>query len=139
MFIDKQLEFSDAQTIAAAASTNTIDLGPMKGTSRGVEAGEHTSIMLATPTAIVGGGTVTVAVQTDDNEAFSSATTLMTSKAYSAADFAAGPIFLPFPPGAERYVRLSYTTGGTVSAGTIDAALVLDKSAPRNYPRNYTL
>lgn len=138
MFLDKQLEFSNAQTIATAVSTNVIDLGPIKGTTRGIEAGEPMTIALTTPTVIGGGGNVVVVVQTDDAEAFPSATALLTSKALVAADFAAGPVFLPIPAGAERYIRLSYTATG-VASGTINAHVSLDKSAPRNYPRNYTI
>ncbi|MDY4297520.1 MULTISPECIES: Bbp16 family capsid cement protein [unclassified Xanthomonas] len=138
MFLDAKNEFSTAQTIATANSTNVIDLTPLKAAARDVGVGQPVYLVLTTPTAMAGSSpTLTVALQTDDNAAFSSAATLFTSAALTPADFAKGPIVIPLPSGAEKYLRLSYTAGGTVSAGTVTAGLSLDAQRWKAYPRNY--
>lgn len=140
MFIDKQLEFSAAQTIATAVSTNVIPLTPVKSAARDVGVGEDLFIVLSTPTVMSGTSpTVTVAVQTDDADTFGSAATLATTAALTPADFAKGPVVLPLPAGAEKYLRLSYTAGGTVAAGTINAHITLDPQRWRAYARNYAV
>ncbi|WCE04429.1 Bbp16 family capsid cement protein [Pseudoxanthomonas sp. JBR18] len=140
MFLDAKNEFSTAQTIATAVSTNVIDLTPLKAAARDVGVGQPVYLVLTTPTTLAGTSpTVTVAIQTDDNAAFSSPAVLATSAALIPAAFAAGPVVIPLPSGAEKYLRLSYTTGGTVSAGTITAGLTLDPQRWKSYPRNYTV
>lgn len=138
MFLDKHLEFSDKQTIATAVSTNVIDLTPSKSAARDVGVGEPLYLVMYTPTAITGTApTLTVAVQTDDAEAFPSAKVLATTAALTPEDFAAGPVVIALPAGAEKYLRLSYTAGGTVATGTISASLSLDAQRWRAYARNY--
>lgn len=140
MFLDAHLEFSAAQTIATAVSTNVIDLTPVKGAARDIGVGQPVYLVLATPTVMTGTApTVTVAIQTDDAAAFPSAAVLLTTKALAPADFAAGPVVIPLPGGFEKYSRLSYTAGGTVSAGTINAHLTLDAERWAPYARNYVV
>lgn len=140
MFLDAKNEFSTAQTIATAVSTNIIDLTPLKAAARDIGIGQPIYLVLTTPTTLAGTSpTLTVAIQTDDNTAFSSPAVLATSAAYAPADFANGPIVIPLPSGAEKYLRLSYTAGGTVTAGTVTAGLTLDAQRLKVYPRNYTV
>ena len=140
MFVDAKNDFSVAQTIATAASTNVIDLGPIKGAARDVGVGEKFYIVLWTPTAMSGTTpTLTVAVQTDDNVGFASPTTLHTSAALTPANLAAGPVVIPMPFGAEKFLRLSYTAGGTVAAGTVSASVTLDPQKFVANARNYTV
>lgn len=140
MFKDAQLEFSAAQTIATAASTNVVDLTPIKGAARDIGVGQPLFLVLNTPTVLSGTSpTVTVAVQTDDAAAMGSPATLLTTKALAPADFAAGPVVIPLPGGFEKYARLNYTTGGTVGGGTIDAFLSIDAQRWAPYARNYVV
>jgi hypothetical protein len=70
---------------------------------------------------------LTVTIETDDNEAFSSATTIATTQAVPVASLTAGYIFqitaLPIRL-TERFVRLRYTVGGSnATAGKITAGI----------------
>ncbi len=138
MIFDSTNLFSDGQAVtASAASTNVIDLGATQTPQHAANAitrdiGKGTPINLrvqvtadfATLTSL------TVGIQTDDNEGFSSATTVLSSPAIPVASLAAGYVFplVVVPRGVlERYVRLYYTvagsnaTGGTVTAGFVFA------------------
>ena len=74
-----------------------------------------------------GSATVTVTLETDDNEGFSSAETLYTSKAFSMAELVAGKHVLPqhFPFECQQYLRIGYaigtadTTAGKITAGVV--------------------
>lgn len=140
MFLDAQLEFSNAQTAATAVSTNVLDLTPSKGAVRDIGVGQPVYLVLYTPTVLAGTSpTLTAAVQTDDAAAFSSAAVLFTTPALTPADFAKGPVVFVLPGGAEKFLRLSYTAGGTVSTGTITASLSLDAQRWKAYARNYVV
>jgi hypothetical protein len=78
--------------------------------------------------AAVGGGTLQVTVQSDDNSAFSSPGTVAQTAAIAAAALGLGArVLIPIPPdlGTERFTRLNYTlvtmTGITVTAELIPA------------------
>lgn len=121
MIRDALLTFSDGQTIAAAPSTNVVDLGPLTGGNTGRQIGAGTPLYLALvfPTDLV--GTLSVAIQTSDLEGSAYSTVATTTVA--AADGAAGSkIAVPLPSaGLKRFVRLNYTggTGGTIWAGIV--------------------
>jgi hypothetical protein len=127
MIIDAHQRFSVAQSLAATAvSTNVIDLGA----ERRIGSGKPMAIVIVVTTALDGGNadeTYTATIQTDDNEAFASATTLAgTGAASLPRGSAAGTKFiLPIPPGSatERYIRLNYTVGGTTPSGAVTAWL----------------
>ena len=73
-----------------------------------------------------GAATLTVSLQTDDNEGFSSAKTLVTSPTYALADLVSGKRLLPehVPYGAEQYIRIAYViAGATTTAGTVTASI----------------
>lgn len=145
MIIDAQLRFSVAQSVAATAvSTNVIDLG----TERRIGTGEPMVVAIVVTTALDGGNadeTYTVTIQTDDNEAFSSATTLAGTAAVSMPrGSAAGTRFyIPIPPGAatERYIRLNYTVAGTTPSGAVTAWLTTASAlqAEGVYPDAFTI
>lgn len=140
MFVDAKNDFSVAQTIATAVSTNVVDLTPLKAAARDIAVGQPVYIVITNPTPMTGTSpTLTIAVQTDDNAAFSSAATLATTTALTPAQLAGGPIVIAVPQGAEKYLRLSYTAGGTVSAGTVSASVALDAQRWKAYPRNYVV
>ncbi|WP_374387080.1 Bbp16 family capsid cement protein [Brevundimonas sp.] len=135
MIFDAQTRFSNAQAVTStAASTNTIDLlaaGIPYGASAAVARDQgvfgiplHIQVVesFATLTSL------TVSVQTDDNDAFSSATTVIATQAIPAADLTAGYVFnigeIPLKT-RERYLRLNYTVAGSsATAGKITAGIV---------------
>jgi hypothetical protein len=119
-FIDAQQTFSDAQALTVTAvSTNIID----HGADRNIGIGEPLAVLLTVDVAAAGGGTLAIAVQSDDNSAFSSPGTVTTTTAIAAAALTLGArIVIPIPPdtATERFMRLNYTlvtmTGITVTA-----------------------
>ena len=138
MFIDSKQAFSDGQALTATAvSTNVIDLG----VDRDIGPGEHMAVMVSS--SVDAGGTsptLQVVVQTDDNDSFSSATTIGTSSV--TADLVAGQkIVVPIGLTNERYLRLNLVAGGTSPTHTIDAYLqpysMVD--AKTDYSNNYDI
>lgn len=123
MHVDKDLIFSENQAITAtAASTNTIDTGD----SRDIGPGEPLQIEAHVTEAFNTLTSLKIAVETDDNASFSSATEL-TSVSMTLAQLTLNKtIGLGFlPHGCERYVRLKYTVTGTnPTLGKIWAAIV---------------
>ena len=131
MYLDKQLMFSEAQAVTVtAASTNVIDLGA--GTDAGAGEPLEMMVMVDEAATAAGSATVTIALETDDNEAFASPATLASSGAIGKAALTAGSSHfrLEVPEGAERYLRLTYTVAtGPLTAGKFTAGLVLDRQS----------
>lgn len=137
MIFSAEQIFSDDQAItASAASTNILDLGAA-GTPHGAASAISRDIAKGMPVPILVQVTadfatltsLRVAIQTDDNTSFSSATTVLESEDVAVANLVAGfkfP-FLHLPLGiSERYLRLNYTvTGSNATAGTVTAGIVL--------------
>jgi hypothetical protein len=128
MILDKQNLFSEDQAITATAnSTNIIDLGAdnaLVNTPNLKDAELYVQVTadFATLTSL------TVTLTTDNDVAFGSETTLLTSAAIAAASLVAGYKFKfsKLPEGTERYLRLTYTVAGSdATTGTIMAGLVL--------------
>lgn len=137
MIIDNTLVLSDHQAVTAtAASTNVWDLlaqGTPQGwlTAYGRDMGEGARsipLLIEVTTTFATLTSLTVSVETDDNSAFSSATTVYTSGAVVAATLVAGYKFnlQRVPNGVlEEFVRLKYTVAGSdATAGKIFAAVV---------------
>ena len=131
MLFDKENLFSDNQAITAdAASTNVINLA--KGKLKEVAFGTPIPIRIQATQGFTVTGTVSlnIKVQTDDNEAFSSPTTLVETGAISSTDLVAGYVApIKFvPKGNEKYMRLYYdvtiSSGGSITAGKIFAGVV---------------
>lgn len=135
MILDSQNLFSDDQAItASAASTNVIDLGA-PGTPVGaysaqsVDAGNSGIRVLIQVTEDFATLTsLTVSVQTDNDVAWGSAATILSTPAIAAASLVAGYKFaiieVPIHT-TERYLRLYYTVGGSnATAGKITASVV---------------
>lgn len=129
--IDTSLELSDGQALTAtAASTNTIDFG----SDRSMSAGSPLYVVVNVKVAPVGTGTYSAQIQTDDNSAFSSATTVATLTIPATA-VAGNTFFTMLPAGNERHVRLNYALGGTSPAVTLNAYLSPEQpSTYRAYP-----
>lgn len=135
MIFDAQTRFSNAQAVtASAASTNVIDLG-----AAGTPFGDNSAIArdqgimqiplrIQVTEAFATLTSLKVAVQVDDNSAFSSAVTVLETEAIVAASLVAGYQFNidSFPLKTnERYVRLYYTVAGSdATAGKITAGVV---------------
>jgi hypothetical protein len=130
MIFDRQTMFSDQQAVLVSGpSTNVINLGPVKaGLVRDIGKGVSIPLLIQVTEAFNNLTTLTVAVQTDDNEAFSSAKTVI-STTVNLADLKAGKIIAPdkVPRGTdELYMRLLYTVTGTApTTGKITAGIVM--------------
>jgi hypothetical protein len=148
MIFDNTTLLSDRQAITVTApSTNVIDLGPL-GTVKFASGPLRRDIGMGTPIPIVvqvvqqftaaGAATMQVALQVDDNAAFTTPKTVATYGSNLAlADLKPGARFSLnyIPKGTdERYLRVNYTVGtGPMTAGQVFAGIVMgDQDAP--YP-----
>jgi hypothetical protein len=142
MILDAQNLFSDAQAItAAAASTNLIDLGANRNLGVGEDLYVHVNVDVAFTDAS-SDSTLTVTVETDDNEAFSSPTTAQTIGTFPALSAIGASLKAKLQPDAivERYMRLKYTpNNGSLSTGSVTAALVLGIQAYTSYADNVSI
>ena len=137
MIIDNTLVLSDHQAVTAtAASTNlwdTLANGRPYGwvTDRTADIGEgylNIPLLVEVTTAFATLTSLTISVEVDDNEAFSSATTVATTGAIPAATLVAGYRVKGLdrvPAGVtEQFMRLKYTVAGSdATAGKIFAAV----------------
>jgi hypothetical protein len=146
MIFDRTLLLSDQQAVTVTApSTNVIDLRATgraykhaADLKRDLGIGAHVPFLIQVTEAFTaaGAGTLTVELQTDDNEAFASPTTVWTSGAIGKATLVPGYLvgFVNYLPKGvnERYFRLNYTVGtGPMTAGKIVAGVVADvQTAP---------
>ena len=129
MLLDKENLFSENQAITAdAASTNVINIAA--GKLKEIAFGTPIPLRIQVTEGFTGATTVEIKVQTDDNAAFSSPTTLATTGAIANDTLVAGYVApLNFvPKGNEGYLRLYYdvtiASGGSISAGKITAGIV---------------
>ncbi|WP_422096889.1 Bbp16 family capsid cement protein [Variovorax sp.] len=134
MILDNQNLFSDDQAITAtAASTNVIDLGPTgtvprspSALTRDISKGTDIPLLVQVTEAFNNLTSLAVAVQTDSDSAFGSATTLYTQTVVL-ADLTAGKriALKTLPYGlTKRYVRLNYTVTGTApTTGKVTAGI----------------
>lgn len=139
MIFDAQNTVSDQQAVTAtAASTNVIDFGatgkPIGGAAnlrRDLGRGKPVPFRAQVTEAFLAAGaaTLTVTLETDDNEAFATPKTVWTSAAIAKASLVPGYVFAVdyLPRGTdERYFRLNYTVAtGPFTAGKITAGVVL--------------
>lgn len=137
MYIDAQLRFSDAQSLAGAAattvSTNSIDL---LSANRNLGRGYPMRIQALVGTAFTGGTSVQVQVIESANSNLSSPTVLSTGTAVADASATAGAeLFdMPVPDTTKRYLGLQYVTLGTHTTGTVNAHLVAETDDNRYVP-----
>ncbi|MTH65071.1 Bbp16 family capsid cement protein [Paracoccus shanxieyensis] len=133
MLLDGETQFSNRQAVTATAvSTNFIDLQEVgtrpfgNGPLRRDIGGWGIDLLVQVTQNFAGGTSIAVQMQTDDNPGFTSATTVAATPAVPVAQLVAGYRFpmSDFPVGTvERYVRLNYVVVGTMTAGTITAAV----------------
>lgn len=125
MRLDGQNIFSDAQAITStAASTYVVQLS--NGQLKEVAFGHVIPLLIQVVQDFATLTSLTVAVQTDDNESFSSPTTLLSSTlALSALKTGKRFPIIAVPAGNEKYMRMYYTvTGSNATAGKITAVVV---------------
>lgn len=137
MIVDNTLVLSDSQAVTVTAgSTNVIDLGAT-GTPYGASAalvadvgkGNDIPLIIEVTEAFATLTSLTFSLETDDNAAFSSPTTVASGPAVPVASLTLGavinfPARLPIGTN-ERYLRLKYTVAGTTAtAGKIFAGIV---------------
>lgn len=130
MITDKENLFSEDQAVTvSAASTNVIDLGNDASEIQALNEKGHVELFVQVTTAFASGTSLKVTLQSDDDEAFGSATTLLDTAAIATASLVAGYQFKfgSLPQINEQYLRLYYTVVGTMSAGKIFAGLVVDR------------
>jgi len=147
--IDRQNLFSDGQVLSAAgtaASTDTIDLQPLysgiggSNTARDLGVGEDIYLQVNVSGVSGTSPTLTVALQTDDNSSFTSATTLYASSAVALPASGGQVLIVCLPYGDyEKFLRLNYTLGGTSPTATIKAALVRGVTAQKIYTDAYVI
>lgn len=135
-FIDSQLEFDvKAEHLTTGASTNVIDLGA----ARDLGVGEPIMLVVDVTTAMTDSGndsTMTVTVETDSVEAFSSPTTTQTVGTFAASSAAGKSLKIKLSPGTinEQYARIKYTVAnGNLTTGSFSAYLVLDQYSGPGY------
>ncbi len=129
MMMDYETEFSDNQAITVSAPSDHV----IKSVEGRLGEGEPVEVFaeIGEDFAAVGAATLVVGIETDDNEGFASPTTVYQTGAISKDTLKAG-YKIPLPPlpdNLEEFVRLYFTVAtGPMTAGKIDAGLVLDKT-----------
>lgn len=138
MINDKLLMFSEAQAVtASAASTDTIDLGPIDGTRRDIGVGEPLEYWVTTNTTATAAGAATVNIQLQTSPDNSTWTTLTSSGDLALASLVAGRriVSQKVPQGVQRYLRVNYVVGtGPLTAGAFTAGINLDVDGNSHYP-----
>lgn len=119
MLIDKLLRFSASQSLSGASGTASTDILDL-GADRDITAlGRPLYVVVVVEASGGTSPTLAVAVQTDDNSSFSSATAVLTGPALAQATNRVQ--IIPFPHTNERYARLTYTQAGTSPTATVSA------------------
>lgn len=118
MYLDKQNNYSENQTLAAGVSTNIIDHAT-KG-----DAYEALWLGVTVVPALGPGQSIAVEVQTSDVENFAAPVVLATFNSISDAQFGLA-IGQRLPRPQKRYSRLRYTLTGSPT-GTVTAFLTPD-------------
>jgi len=123
--MDKQNTFSDEQAITSStASTNVIDVGENAG------AGTQVRIMARVIQAFASGGGVSMTAALEDSDDGVSFSTVKETADFADTELTGGKDLAigSLPNNHRRYVRIYYTvSGGSMTAGTVTAGLVLDE------------
>lgn len=143
MYVDSQLLFSDAQAVtAAAASTNSIDLGAV----RDIGTGEQLYIVCVCDVAMTDGSsdsTLEVALEGDSTTTFTpdGTNSLFTFAALSAAGTVKYAALSPAMAALQyRYIQLKYTpANGNLTTGSFTAFLTTNIDRYVSYADGYTI
>lgn len=143
MILDKLLMLSEAQAVTAtAASTDVIDLGPIKGNRRDIGVGEPLEFWANVNTTATAAGAATVNIQLQTSADNSTWVTLFDSGALALASLTAGKRVLStkVPAGVLKYLRANYVVGtGPLTAGAFTAGINLDVDANTFYASGITV
>jgi hypothetical protein len=159
MYIDTQLEFSDAQALTATAiSTNVVDTLTMGAAASATAIGPNLSLDLGqgnapvylvvqAVTAAAGGDsakTLTISLESDSTANLATSATVHFSSAAilgSAVTAGARLVTLALPHGAyERYLGVRFTVSASFTSFTIDAFLTTDPAGVyRAYKSGFTV
>lgn len=141
MLLDKGLMFSEAQAVtASAASSDTVDLGPLHSgnTVRDIGVGTPVEFFVQVgkeAKAGVEGTTVKISLQTAKSSNFAEATEVLQSSELPVATLKSGYRYAAvLPQGIQRYLRVNYTVDkGPLTGGEFTAGLVLSTDANHSY------
>lgn len=143
MILDKLLMFSESQAVTTtAASTDVIDLGPIKGTKRDIGVGEPIEFWVISNTTATAAGAATLNVQLQTSADNVTWVTLYDSGPQALAALAVGKRILStkVPQGVLKYLRVNYVVGtGPLTAGAFTAGMNLDVDANYHYPTAFTV
>jgi hypothetical protein len=139
MILDRENAFSQSQALTGTTlvpSTDVIDLSQI----RQVGIGEDLHIVINFEAAAGGTTpTITVALQTDDNAAFSSAATVTTYLNAVSTPGASSQFVFNIPHQLERFIRLAYTQGGTTPTTTVSAHIAVGSQYDIKMPSGFTV
>jgi hypothetical protein len=148
MILDKENMFDwNNALLASRASTNVIDLVANRELGESMAMNPHLKIRVSVDTALVSGGSSTLAVVLQGSTDGSTWDTYLTTPAVAKASLVAG-FFIEVPwarrPtnafGKPKQIRLSYTVGTTdFTGGTISAYVALDMQDAEIYPVGVTV
>lgn len=148
MIMDKELLFSDAQAVTTtAASTNSVDLGPLASGQSGRDpgAGEEIRLVIITDVLVASTttSTVTFSLEADNVSDFTTAVAIWTSAAIDKATLVAGykvaDVAVPKANSA-KYLRVKYTvTGADLTSGSFTSFFVLDSQDVQAYQAGYSI
>lgn len=133
MMLDNAIVYSRNQAITTTAvSTDVTDHG-----AAGVFNRQNARAVATIPVTFTGGTSIQAVFQTSAAENFASPVALITGPVVPVASAVAGSTLLdaPIPDGALRYTRMNYVVVGTMTAGQVDAGVVLD--SPSNTIQTY--
>lgn len=137
MYVDKELLLCDNQSVTAdAASENIIDLG----IARNIGVGENLYIHVNVD-VLTAGSAVTLKMQSDSVEAFSSAVDGQIIGTFADASAVGSKLIARIQPDMqnERYIRLYFDVATTLTAGSFTAAIVHNIDAYTAYADNITI
>ncbi len=130
MILDLLGNFSNDQAITASAASNVVDLGSADAkVQTPFLRAEKANVFASVTTAFNNLTSLTVAIQSSTDEAFTSPVTHQ-SVTVARAELVVGKQFAlgGLPQGVNRYVRLYYTVDGSApSTGKVFAGFTFDK------------
>lgn len=124
MYIDKQLQLSDAQAVTVdAISTNVIDLG-VAGRNLGAMGNLMIAISVGVAADFTTGDETYTFIARNSAAAAMSSPTDVASRTILASALTAGSVhYLPIPKTDLRYLGLYFDVGGTTPSVTVNAWL----------------
>ena len=142
MILDAQNLFDDAaEHLTTEASDNIVDLGE----DRDLGTGENLYLVAIVDVAFTDVGsdsTMTLEIEVDDNEGFSSPTVAQTIGTFAALSAVGSRLAVRLQPDVitERYMRVKYTVAnGDLTAGSFTVGIVKDLQQFRAYQDAITI